>query len=170
MKKMFLVGSILFSLTCFTGTAFAAGYGEAGCGLGSLVWQDSAKQKDPVFQILASTTNGTFGSQTFGITTGTSNCNDSIFKVEKEREVFAAINFSTLVKEMAMGEGDNLNTLASLYGCSSDNFGTFGAVTQKNFGSIITSSETTHKEMLTNLKQVLAKEDNLAKSCTGIIG
>jgi len=170
MKKMLLVGSMLFSLICFTGTAFAAGYGEAGCGLGSLVWQDSSKQKDPIFQILASTTNGTFGSQTFGITTGTSNCNDSIFKVEKEREVFAAINFSTLVKEMAMGEGDNLNTLASLYGCSSDNFSTFGTVTQKNFGSIITSSETSHKEMLTNLQQVLVKEDNLTNTCTGIIG
>ncbi|CAI2718959.1 DUF3015 family protein [Nitrospina watsonii] len=170
MKKMLLVGSILFSMVCFSGNAFAAGYGEAGCGLGSLVWQDGSKQKDPVFQILASTTNGTFGSQTFGITTGTSNCNDSIFKVEKEREVFAAINFSTLVKEMAMGEGDNLNTLASLYGCTETNFSDFGTVTQQNFGSIITSSETTHKDMLTNLNGVLAKDGNLTQSCTGIIG
>src|SRR3954464_7446787 len=48
-------------------------YGTAGCGLGSLVFGD---QKGAI-QILAATTNTTFGTQTFGITTGTSNCVDT---------------------------------------------------------------------------------------------
>src|SRR5205823_3826374 len=39
-------------------------YGLAGCGLGSMLFGD---QKGMI-QILAATTNGTFGSQTFGIT------------------------------------------------------------------------------------------------------
>src|SRR6266702_267769 len=44
-------------------------YGDAGCGLGSLAFGD---QQGPI-QIVAATLNGT-GVQTFGITTGTSNC------------------------------------------------------------------------------------------------
>ena len=39
-------------------------YGLAGCGLGSMVFGD---QKGMI-QILAATTNNTFGTQTFGIT------------------------------------------------------------------------------------------------------
>ena len=62
MKKIHLVGAVLFTLVGFTGTAFAAGYGEAGCGLGSLLLSDGANKNDPVMQILASTTNGSFYS------------------------------------------------------------------------------------------------------------
>src|SRR5690348_10000976 len=64
-------------LSSATGTAAAntnlAGYGVAGCGFGSMLFG-----KQPGFiQVLAATTNGTFGSQTFGISTGTSNCTDT---------------------------------------------------------------------------------------------
>ena len=45
---------------------------NTGCGLGSLVIKD---QSTVMLQVLAATTNGTSGSQTFGITSGTSNCN-----------------------------------------------------------------------------------------------
>src|SRR5215813_15499169 len=48
-------------------------YGTAGCGLGSMVFGD---QKGAI-QILAGTTNWLFGTQTFGITTGTSNCGEA---------------------------------------------------------------------------------------------
>ena len=57
-------------------------------------------------QILSSTTNGTFGSQTLGITFGTSNCGDNgLINLSKEREVFAQENYTSLVKEMAQGKG-----------------------------------------------------------------
>lgn len=107
MKKLILMGTLVLSLVSFSGSAFAAGYGDAGCGLGSLAF---GNQQGGI-QVLASTTNGTFGTQTFGITTGTSNCNPAgLVKLEKEREEFAKDNYSTLVKEMAMGEGENLDT------------------------------------------------------------
>ncbi len=47
-------------------------YGTAGCGLGSMAF---GNQKGAI-QILAATTNGLFGTQTFGITSGTSNCGE----------------------------------------------------------------------------------------------
>ncbi|HYG66757.1 MAG TPA: DUF3015 family protein, partial [Anaeromyxobacteraceae bacterium] len=49
-------------------------YGAAGCGLGSMAFGNTPG----AVQILASTTNGLFGTQTFGITTGTSNCGEGI--------------------------------------------------------------------------------------------
>ncbi len=71
MRKLILsTGLALGALGALALSAHAAPYGEAGCGLGSMIFGDS-----PGFvQVLAATTNGCSGSQTFGITTGTSNC------------------------------------------------------------------------------------------------
>lgn len=44
---------------------------STGCGLGFIVWRG---ERGVAPQILAVTTNGTFGTQTFGITSGTSGC------------------------------------------------------------------------------------------------
>src|SRR5690348_11977029 len=66
------------------GPAGGAGwYGMAGCGLGSLVF---GPNDAPVAQVLAATTNGTFASQTFGISSGTSNCfSGGVLRAEREQ-------------------------------------------------------------------------------------
>jgi hypothetical protein len=165
MKKLLLISTLVLSLVSFSGSAFAAGYGDAGCGLGSIVF---GSEQGPV-QVLAATTNGTFGSQTFGITTGTSNCNPAgLVKLEKEREEFAMKNYPTLVKEMAMGEGENLDTLAGLYGCSQDSHADFSSLVQENFGAIVKSDSTTSQEMLSSLKSEMTGHAVLSKSCAAI--
>ncbi len=168
MKKLLMVGAMVFSLVAVSGTAIAAsGYADAGCGLGAIVFGN----EPGAVQVLSSTTNGTSGSQTFGITTGTSNCNPAgLVKLDKEREVFAEQNYSTLVKEMAMGEGENLDTLAGLYGCSQDSHSAFGSMVQDNFANIVKSDTSTSQEMLSILNSELAGHAVLSKSCTGIIG
>lgn len=167
MKKLILMGALVFSLVSFSGSAFAAGYADAGCGLGSIVF---GNQQGGV-QVLAATTNGTFGTQTFGITTGTSNCNPAgLVKLEMEREEFAEKNYPTLVKEMAKGEGENLETLASLYGCSQESHADFGSLVQENFSTIVTSDSTTSQEMLSSLNSEISGHTVLSKSCSGIIG
>jgi len=168
MKKLLMVGALVLSLVSFSGSALAAsGYSDGGCGLGSIVFGN----EPGAVQVLASTTNGTSGNQTFGITTGTSNCNPAgLVKLDKEREVFAEQNYSTLVKEMAMGEGENLDTLAGLYGCSQDSHGAFGSLVQENFANIVKSDSTTSQEMLSSLNSELAGHVVLSQSCTGIIG
>ena len=167
MKNLVLVSALVLSLVSFSGSAFAAGYGDAGCGLGSIVF---GSEQGGV-QVLAATTNGTFYSQTFGITTGTSNCNPAgLVKLDKEREEFAMKNYPTLVKEMAMGEGENLDTLAGLYGCSQESHADFGSLVQENFGAIVKSDSTTSQEMLSSLKSEISGNAVLSKSCSGIIG
>ena len=162
-----MLSVLVLSLVSFSGSALAAGYGDAGCGLGSIAF---GNQQGGV-QVLAATTNGTFGTQTFGITTGTSNCNPAgLVKLEKEREEFAQTNYSTLVKEMAMGEGENLDTLAGLYGCTQNSHADFGTLVQENFSHIVQSDSTTSQEMLSSLKSEMAGHAVLSKSCSGIVG
>ena len=170
MKKLVLVSALVLSLVSFSGSAFAAasGYGDAGCGLGAIVFGS----EQGAVQIFASTLNFTVAfNQIFGITTGTSNCNPAgLVKLEKEREEFAMKNYPTLVKEMAMGEGENLDTLAGLYGCSQESHADFGSLVQENFGAIVKSDSTNSQEMLSSLNSEIAGNAVLSKSCSGIIG
>jgi hypothetical protein len=93
-------------------------YGMAGCGLGSMVIKD-----DSIMQIFAVTTNGTSANQTFGITTGTSNCKPGSKKMASiEQKVFVEANFAELSREAAQGDGEHLRAFAELLGCDHDEF------------------------------------------------
>ena len=143
-------------------SVFAAGYGAAGCGLGSMIMGSDSGFS----QVFASTTNGTSGSQTFGITSGTSNCGDhGLVRLDKEREVFAQENYTTLVKEMAQGKGENLYTLARLYQCPTESHQQFGAMVQEKFNHLVTTDQTTSAELLRELENQLTRHSKLAKAC-----
>lgn len=129
MKKVLLTAVILGA---FGSAAMAAGYGAAGCGLGSLVFQEN----NPT-QILAATTNGTFGSQTFGMTFGTSNCNnEGLVKLGMARESFIEANYKDLSRDAAKGAGEYVTSLAKLYGYTPENTGKFAQLLQKNHAAI----------------------------------
>src|SRR5881296_3431817 len=117
-RKLF----VLAFVAVFVGipaVAFSAPYPDTGpgCGLGKLAWSDFKHQKNIGPQVLMATTNGTFGSQTFGISTGTSGCtNDGKVWAEYKVTMFAEINFENLSQEMAQGRGEHLASLAALMG------------------------------------------------------
>ncbi|HEY8553803.1 MAG TPA: DUF3015 family protein [Burkholderiales bacterium] len=67
-KKVLAVALV----SLFPVAGMAAGENNVGsCGWGSKLFDG---QRGVVPQVLAATTNGTFGSQTFGISSGTSGC------------------------------------------------------------------------------------------------
>jgi len=145
--------------------AHAAGpYGMAGCGLGSLLFgADNSK----LMQILAATTNGTFASQTFGITSGTSNCVEGgVVKAEREQAAFAEVNFQDLKRNMAAGGGEYLTSFSSLLGCTDASKATFFKMTQEKYESILPSEKTTPIAMLTSLKLQIKATPALAVSCS----
>ncbi len=118
-------------------TAFAAGYGSAGCGLGSLAFQ-----KNDMTQVLAATTNGTFGSQTFGMTFGTSNCNnEGLVKLSMARQSFIEANYKDLSRDVAAGKGEYVNSLAKLYGYTPQNAWQFTQLLQKNHTTIFAAND-----------------------------
>ena len=161
MKRFILIAVAAFMLSLPV-AVFAGGYGAAGCGLGSMVFGSEPGGQ----QVFAATTNASTGSQTFGITTGTSNCGDNgLISMGQEREVFAQQNYTSLVKEMAQGEGESLYALASLYKCPIDAHKEFGAMVQKNFDHLVVDDETTPTEMLILLEGQLVRHPRLSNSC-----
>ncbi len=157
MKKILVV----LALALMTTSSFAAKYGSAGCGLGSMIFEgDQTWWK----QVLAATTNGTFGTQTFGITFGTSNCSaNGIVSNDKQIQYFVEVNQSELTREMAQGHGEKLSTLAALNGCASDSqISSFNAKAQSSFSMIVPSAKTTAVDFVNNMKSA-----SVADACHG---
>src|SRR5438105_1036969 len=113
MKKFMAIG---LALGLAPAGAMAVGnHPMAGCGLGYLLL--SNKDNTKVTQVLGATTNGTFGTQTFGISSGTSGCTeDGAVKFAKETEVYAEVNLPNLRHDMARGDGEYLTAFATLVG------------------------------------------------------
>ncbi len=131
------------------GRANTGGYGMAGCGLGSIVFPENNKM-----QILAATTNGTFGSQTLGITFGTSNCDGGSLLASKEKvEQYVAANQEMLKNEISRGNGETLNGLADLVGAN--NREQFGNYLKSNYSKIFAKSKQTSTETTDNLYSVM---------------
>lgn len=142
--------------------AEAQKFGMAGCGLGSLIFSGSGKGS----QILASTTNGTAGSQTFGITSGTSNCTtEGTVTSEREQEVYAEVNLASLSQEMASGGGEYLAGMATLLGCERNIQPIFFDVAQASYERIFPSEKTSSTEMLQALKLEMRANAPLATGC-----
>lgn len=116
----------------------------SGCGLGSLVFKENNST-----QILAATTNGTFGSQTFGITFGTSNCDASgkLFAKKDQVKDFVAANQAALAKEIAKGNGESLDGLASMMGA--ENKTEFKQKLKMNYSELFPKNNTVTAEQLT---------------------
>ena len=149
---VFALGSI------FSSSAMAAG--DAGCGLGSMIITKNSK----LLQLFAATTNASFGSQTFGITFGTSNCSaNGIVSNDKQIQYFVEVNQAELTREMAQGHGEKLSTLAALNGCASEGqISTFNAKAQSSFSSIVPSAKTSAVDFVNNMKSA-----SVADACHG---
>ena len=158
MKKYLL---ITIGMMLLSPPAFSAGYGDAGCGLGSLIF---GTQSGPI-QIFAATTNAT-GIQSFGISSGTSNCDTKGFNTATiEQERFVANNFAGLAKDMASGEGEQLAALAGLLGCPAVQQTRFNTVAQKNYNTIFANDSATPAEVLTAAKGVVSRDAELSVTC-----
>ena len=155
-----------------TTDAEAGRYEMAGCGLGSLVFGPDGEMPDAindvkVRNVLMATTNGTSGSQTFGITTGTSNCTqDGVMTSSKEALAFAEVNLEDLSRDMATGSGEYLVSFASLMGCSADAAGHFGDTTQAAYETIFPSTQVSAGEVVASVQNVVRGDQVLAASCT----
>lgn len=160
LKRTVVVAVVAFAAAA---AVHAAGQNDAGCGLGSLVF----KNNSPAEQILAATTNGISGNQTFGITTGTLGCSSGgIIKAEKEREVFIAVNFRNLSKELAAGQGEYATSFAGLLGCKKEAVPTFLSFTKLNYELIIPTAQATPVEVLKNVETQIAADPILSQACT----
>ena len=128
-------------------------YGAAGCGLGSMAFGD----QPGAVQILAATTNGLFGSQTFGITTGTSNCGPGL--VAQGTKAFVEGNRVALAKDAARGQGDAIGAVAVINHCQ--DLPAVARALQANYTAIFPSEQATDVEVTNALLKTLHSDPAL---------
>lgn len=143
--------------------AFERPYGMAGCGLGSLVFKENDNS-----QILAATTNGTSGSQTFGITTGTSNCvSGPNVAVAEKLDQFLAANSAQVAEDLSRGQGEALNTVTGILGCAND--AVVNAELKNHFSEIFVRHDVKVNEVSDSFVSVVKENTQLKSACSAVI-
>jgi hypothetical protein len=163
MKKVVVI-TVAFSLL-LVGSAFAAGQAKSagqarsnvGCGLGTMLFKNNANNA-VLLQAFQATTNVTSGNQTFGITTGTSDCQQpKNFVSNQQASEFMVANMDNLAKDIAQGRGETLDAFAELMQVPAEKRPEFYAQLQSGFTRIFTSSNVQMAGVMDNIAAVSTK-------------
>ena len=158
MKFLFCILSL--SLLA-TGSAKAANAtspngGSDTCGLG---WQVTDKKT-----FIATTTRATTNfvvPPTFGMTTGTIGCDQHGFaKRDIPAVQYVATHYDSVLLDMARGNGESLQALAKIMGCSDAEMDAFGEVVRSKF------SQFSRSENSAAMVRMIREEANI---CTNVI-
>lgn len=162
MKSMKLLLSVAAASMLFIAadgaTAHADGYGPAGCGLGAML----IGSKPGIVQIFAATTNGIFGNQTFGITSGTLGCGSSPAPGVASAKSYVETNRQTFAKDVARGQGETIANLSQLAGCADAT--AVAAKLQANFKTVFPSANVTDAQVSATTVNLLKTDTSLACS------
>jgi len=156
MKKWVIVlGALTLSFgTVGSSHAVEREYGTGGCGLGSLLLGN----EPGLVQILAATLNGIAGNQTFGITSGTLNCEKQAnFASNQNLNQFVAANMDRLAQDIARGEGESLSTLVELMGITQADRPAAYAKLQSNFSNIFASEQVEAADVIDQVAITVAR-------------
>lgn len=124
---------------------------NTGCGLGSLIIKN---QNTVALQVLAATINATSGTQTFGITSGTSDCSKPNNYVSNDKlNKFVSENMDELAMDISAGKGETLETVAKLMNV--ENSAEFSAKLQANFSNIYTSENVTSATVIDSIAKYM---------------
>ncbi len=116
---------------------------NTGCGLGTMLWEGKA-DGSVISQSLQATTNGTFGNQTFGITSGTLGCEQPANIIKNDKTLaFTADNMDMLARDIASGQGETLDTLAELMELPANDRPAIYGKLQSNFDQIFVTGDET---------------------------
>lgn len=121
-------------------------------------------QSGIVPQVLAVTTNGTSGNQTFGITFGTSGCTqDGVVSSHWKTAMYIDGNRYALARDAAAGQGESLDALAAVMTIQDADRDYFKATVKARFATVFANDQ-----IAANLKSVLATDARLAGYATQI--
>ena len=148
------------ALTLIASSAFAED-NVGTCGWGSKLFDG---QKGVAPQVLAVTTNGSTGNQTFGITSGTSGCTQGgVVKSAWKTAAYLDGNINKFARDVSRGEGESLESFMHLANVSSSDSAAFKTAMKENFGTIFSESDVSSNTVLANMKSVLSANNQLSK-------
>ena len=154
MKKL-LIGAVIAS------APLLASAHPAGCGLGThVIFKNPGSW---VEHVLAATTNGTSGNQTFGMTSGTLGCEDANGPLASRVNSFLDNNLEQLALDSASGEGETLAALVELIGIEEADQQVFKSGVKTNFDDIFATTETDSGQVYDALVHMMSHDVRLAK-------
>src|SRR5215471_10783732 len=119
MRKI-LIAVVLSAVPAF---AFAQQNNVGSCGWGTKLFDG---QSGVFPQAFAGITNASTGNQTFAISSGTSGCTqDGVVKSNWKTAMFIDGNKEKLARDMSIGNGEALDSLAKLMGVRDEDKSTF---------------------------------------------
>ncbi|MEZ5525103.1 MAG: DUF3015 domain-containing protein [Pseudomonadales bacterium] len=154
--KPLLIGSLMMSVSSL---AMATDSGP-GCGWGSMLFEG---QSGVAPHVVAATTNGTSGNNTFGMTSGTNGCDTSQTIDYTGTSAVVFHNMDRLSNDIAKGDGEILSTLAAVIGIEEQDVPVFKRVMHENFSSIYASSDVTSEQVVDSIIALMAKDEALSK-------
>lgn len=159
--KRILLGTLFAAVSI---NAMAEAPGGPNCGWGNLLFEG---QRGTPAHFLASTTNGTSGNATFGMTSGTNGCSTK-GALTYGGKSWLAMNgtMNELSEDMAQGKGEALTTYAVVLGVAPEDRAYFSTVTHQHFQQIFSSADATVESVHNNTLAVLKSDPRLAKYAT----
>jgi hypothetical protein len=148
LKKLTLLGALFLSIS----QAHAYHYGMAGCGIGSLVFND----QPGTVQIVAATLNDIISPQTSAITSGTSGCYDTYGSQAQVN--YIETNKISLKSDAARGDGEVLDGLMTMLGCKESNAVKLDI--KNNYKAIFNTEKTDE------IFQAIKNNQSVQKSCS----
>lgn len=156
MRKVLLISALCLALPV---SALADNVGN--CGWGSKLFDG---QGGIAPQVLAVTTNGTSGNQTFAISSGTSGCTqDGVIRSSWRTAAYIDANMNRFAKDVSRGEGESLDSLAQLMDVSEADKRLFNSKLQQNFAAIFPGEDVNSEQVATALRDILAGYSQLAR-------
>ena len=156
MKKI-VIG--LLATTC-SFASLAKDYGAAGCGVGAILF-DGQSGLGP--HVLAATTNGFYGTQTFAMSSGTLGCD-----VNSTIQSHAALNLingnmDSVAVAIATGEGEALVALADSFSVQDADREIFYSALKNNFKTIYGNQDVTGTNVYSAIIDTMKAKAELTK-------
>lgn len=155
MMKKAMTTCVMIGLLTAGSSVFAANTvrDNCGCGVGSMAL---GEETGLLSHLAATILNGISGNQTFGISSGTLDCDQSTKLVSiQEVEVFVADNMDHIVTEAAVGEGAYLSALADLLDVEADSRANFYTSMQVNFDRIFTGPDVSADQVTRSIVKLI---------------
>ncbi|CDF84138.1 hypothetical protein PKB_2791 [Pseudomonas knackmussii B13] len=160
-KKLIGKALIFGALSAASLLAQAGQAGGGGCGWGNMVFEG---QRGLFPHLLATTTNGTSGNATFGLTSGTNGCDSNVVLGYGGRSIFAMNGMlDNIAEDMAKGKGESLDAYATLLGVEAKDRAHFAQVTHQHFNQIFASKDATGEQVYKNTLEVMSQDSVLAR-------
>lgn len=127
---------------------------DVGCGIGSILWEG---QTGKLSHVLAATTNGSTGNQTFGITFGTLGCDGTdAVSSRMKLAMYTDENLDQLMVDASRGAGESLDVFMELYGVEAEQRDALAVKIQDNFASIFPNEDVTAEDVLSAVDALMA--------------